>query len=134
MKLLCNTCGELIEEGHKYCIKCGGKVNLKRCFSCNTLILDSDKYCINCGKYLFKEDTEADIKKPSPEEKKYASVLGIEGEITLLKVKKKYKELIFLYHPDRVNNTGKEIQELAERKTKEINEALYFFQKKYNFK
>jgi DnaJ like chaperone protein len=34
-----------------------------------------------------------------------------------------YKEKLLQYHPDRVQCLGKEFQDLAEQKTKELNEA-----------
>jgi hypothetical protein len=38
-------------------------------------------------------------------------------------IKRKYKKLIADYHPDRVANLGIELRDLAERKTKAINNA-----------
>ena len=35
------------------------------------------------------------------------------------------------YHPDKVSNMAKELQELALKRTKEINEAYEYFKKKY---
>lgn len=38
-------------------------------------------------------------------------------------VKKAYRRMISLYHPDKVNTLGRELIELANRKTQEINTA-----------
>ena len=35
------------------------------------------------------------------------------------------------YHPDKVSNMAEELQELALKRTKEINEAYEYFKKKY---
>lgn len=50
-------------------------------------------------------------------------VLGINEGATEAEIKSAYKILIKKYHPDLVNSMGSEIQEVAKRKTKEINEA-----------
>jgi len=44
-------------------------------------------------------------------------------------IKSAYKQRMMEYHPDKVNNLGKELQNLAENKTKEINEAYEFLKK-----
>jgi len=41
--------------------------------------------------------------------------------------------LVAKYHPDKVNHLAREFQDLAENKTKEINEAYQYFRNKYNF-
>jgi DnaJ-class molecular chaperone len=38
-------------------------------------------------------------------------------------IRSAYKRLMHEYHPDKYTAAGKEIQQLAERKSKEINEA-----------
>jgi DnaJ like chaperone protein len=35
-------------------------------------------------------------------------------------IKNKYRELLSLYHPDKVSTLGDELKEVAEKKTKEI--------------
>ncbi len=39
-------------------------------------------------------------------------------------VKRKYKQMVLQYHPDRVAHLGPELQDLASKKTKEINAAF----------
>ena len=41
----------------------------------------------------------------------------------LEEIRRRYKEKLLQYHPDRVQHLGKEFQEIAERRTKEITEA-----------
>lgn len=51
-------------------------------------------------------------------------VLGAARGDDLEEIRRRYKEMLLQYHPDRVQHLGKEFQEMAERKTKEINEAF----------
>jgi DnaJ-class molecular chaperone len=44
----------------------------------------------------------------------------IEDTIDMEIIKSKYRELLSLYHPDKVSSLGDELKEVAERKTKEI--------------
>ena len=65
-------------------------------------------------------------------EDEYRQTLGITADDDLATIRKKYKELLTKYHPDKVQHLGIEFQEMAERKTKAIMEAYGFFRKKYN--
>ena len=51
-------------------------------------------------------------------------VLEVERNETLEEIRRRYKEKLLQYHPDRVVHLGGEFQEMAERKTKEITEAF----------
>lgn len=50
-------------------------------------------------------------------------ILGVKQDAPIADVKRQYKERLLEYHPDRVQHLGPEIRELAEQRTKEINEA-----------
>lgn len=50
-------------------------------------------------------------------------VLGISRGATDAEIEHAYKEQIKEYHPDRVHGLGKEIRDVAERKTQELNLA-----------
>jgi len=63
--------------------------------------------------------------------RRYRQILGINVGDSPETIRKKYKELIAKYHPDKVQHLGVEFQEIAEKKTKEIMEAYDFFRKKY---
>jgi len=65
-------------------------------------------------------------------EDEYRQVLGVATEDSPSDIRKKYKELLAKYHPDKVQHLGIEFQEMAERKTIVIMEAYEFFRKKYN--
>ena len=65
-------------------------------------------------------------------EEGYRQILGVTAEDSPATIRKKYKELLAKYHPDKVQHLGIEFQEMAERKTKAIMEAYEFFRKKYN--
>ena len=47
-------------------------------------------------------------------------------------IKAVYRKKIAQYHPDKVSAMGPEIQEVAEQKAKEINEAYEHFSKKFS--
>jgi len=47
-------------------------------------------------------------------------------------IKSTYRKKIAQYHPDKVSAMGPEIQEVAEEKAKEINEAYEHFRKKFS--
>ncbi len=51
------------------------------------------------------------------------SILSASPQDSDDEIKRKYKKLIADYHPDRVASLGIELRELAERKTKDINNA-----------
>jgi DnaJ-domain-containing protein 1 len=65
-------------------------------------------------------------------EDEYRQALGVTADDNLATIRKKYRELLAKYHPDKVQHLGIEFQEMAERKTKAIMEAYEFFQKKHN--
>jgi preprotein translocase subunit Sec63 len=65
-------------------------------------------------------------------EEDYRHVLGVTNRDSPAAIRKKYKELLSKYHPDKVQHLGIEFQEMAERKTRAIMEAYEFFRKKNN--
>ena len=60
------------------------------------------------------------------EENKSLKLLGLSMPISVDEIKKKYKKLVKIFHPD-VNDNNKE----AEKKFKEINEAYKILLKKF---
>jgi len=51
-------------------------------------------------------------------------VLGVPRGATLADVRRVYREKLLQYHPDRLQHLGREFRELAEEKTRELNEAF----------
>jgi len=68
------------------------------------------------------------------DEEYYRNILGLGSNYTVEDIKRRYRELVVKYHPDKVNHLGEKLKETAEREMKEINEAYEYFKKKYNFK
>ena len=54
---------------------------------------------------------------------RWATVLGVQPSATKDEISAAYKRKISEYHPDKVTRMGKEIRELAEQRSKEINAA-----------
>lgn len=79
-----------------------------------------------------KENKQSDTSRRKPEEH-YYNVLGIKHSASVEEIKKAYKILMTQYHPDKVANLGIELQNLAKKKTQEINEAYNFIRKQRNF-
>jgi len=65
------------------------------------------------------------------DERHYGKVLGLQGQITREDVRRRYRELVSQYHPDKVNHLGAKLRALAEQEMKEINEAYTYFKDKY---
>lgn len=59
-------------------------------------------------------------------------ILELPENATIEMIKSAYKQKMMEYHPDRVSNLGKELQNLAVMKTKEINQAYEFLKKLKN--
>ncbi len=66
-------------------------------------------------------------------EERYREILGVTDQDTPATIKAKYRELLAKYHPDKVHHLGREFQDMAEAKTKEITEAYEYFRKRGNF-
>lgn len=64
--------------------------------------------------------------------KRAFSVLEIPESSTNEEIRSAYLKKIKEYHPDRVQNLGQEIKNLADKKTKEINQAYEFIQNHRN--
>jgi len=54
---------------------------------------------------------------------KYFGILGVKEGAPIEEIKTAYKKKMREYHPDRVNDLGEDIKNLAENKAKRINEA-----------
>ncbi len=61
-----------------------------------------------------------------------ADILGVSTDASFEEIKVAYKQKIKEYHPDKVASLGKELQDLAEKKTSAINAAYNFFRQKHS--
>lgn len=83
-----------------------------------------------------QKETDFDSVTATEMEKKlhYGKLLGLQGVITKSEVHSRYISTVALYHPDKVQHMGKELQDLAEQKTKELNAAYDWLKAKYNIR
>lgn len=63
----------------------------------------------------------------------FCELLELKGDVSVENIKKKYREKLAKYHPDKVSHLGNEFQEIAEKKTREINAAYDYFKQQYGF-
>lgn len=66
------------------------------------------------------------------EEKDPFRVLGVQKGASFEEVTRAYRKLMTQYHPDKVSHLGKEFQEIAERKTKQLNKAYQEIKRYYS--
>jgi len=64
----------------------------------------------------------------------YCELFGLNGDTSIHNIKNKYRELQSKYHPDKVSHLGREFTEVAEQKTRELNEGYSFFKSIFDFK
>jgi uncharacterized membrane protein YkvA (DUF1232 family) len=67
-----------------------------------------------------KQQPRTDSEKKDP-----YTVLGVGRNATVDEIKRAYRRLVSIYHPDKVTHMGEEFQKLAEIKFKEIQEAYH---------
>ena len=65
-------------------------------------------------------DPARPVEPLAPKPPTWPEVLGLNDYATLDEIRTAYKRLMSQYHPDKVASLGVELQELAERKSKEI--------------
>lgn len=59
-------------------------------------------------------------------------LFGLKGIVTKSEVRSRYIQSVSLYHPDKVQHMGKELRDLAEEKTKELNMAYDWLKTRYD--
>ena len=91
------------------------------------LIIDRSEGYKNNQKEKFKRESEV-----TADELKYGKTLGLKGAVTIKDIKKAFQIKIKEYHPDKISSMGIELQELAEKKTREIIEAYDYFCSQYS--
>ena len=80
-------------------------------------------------KYQHRDDNFNGI---DSEELYFGKILGLKGKVSINQIHKKYRKKIKEYHPDQVSMMARELREIAEKRTKELNEAYEYFKKKYS--
>lgn len=60
-------------------------------------------------------------------------ILEIDENSTIEEIKMAYRNKVKEYHPDKVQNMGTDIRQLAEKKTLQINQAYEILKKHRNF-
>jgi hypothetical protein len=70
------------------------------------------------------ESEGASSDKAAPGSSDPYELLGVDRGQGFEEIRRRYKEKLLQYHPDRVMHLGREFQEMAEGKTKEITEAF----------
>lgn len=85
------------------------------------------------GEKQTHSESRFDAKKATEIEKAkyYGKILGLTGLVTKTQIRQSYLKLISQYHPDKVEKLGKEFIDLAEVRTKELNEAYQWMKSKY---
>jgi DnaJ-domain-containing protein 1 len=114
----------------------GEKERIYPCSTCNKklrLPIRTEKQrmiCPNCKSfYLFFFDEhgnlilEKEYKETPEEEENPYTTLGISEDASFEEIKRIYKLRMKEYHPDKVENLGRKLRELAETEAKRINQA-----------
>jgi DnaJ-domain-containing protein 1 len=72
-----------------------------------------------------REDWEEHVPKPPclSDRRQAYRVLGVTPDCSTEEIKRVYRRLVSIYHPDRASSLGKEFLLLAEKKTQAINDA-----------
>jgi hypothetical protein len=80
-----------------------------------------------------EQKTHFDAATATEQQKKnyYGKLLGLTGVLTKSEVRSRYISTVALYHPDKVQHLGKELRDLAEEKTKDLNAAYEWLKTKY---
>jgi DnaJ like chaperone protein len=60
-------------------------------------------------------------------------ILGISPDSDVAAIKSAYKKRMNEYHPDRVENLGEELKNLAKQKSQQINEAYNYLKRNKGF-
>ena len=74
-------------------------------------------------------DAMPEVATPEPVARTWFRTLDVPESATLDEVSHAYRRKITQYHPDKVASLGPELQELAESKSKQLNEAYAYAKK-----
>ena len=85
---------------------------------------------ISSYKDIYYEDAKEIPQEENKLEKKYYKILELEYGANFPSIKKAYKKLLKKYHPD-LYQTKPEKQKVAQKITRQINEAYTYFERKF---
>ncbi|MBU3600104.1 DnaJ domain-containing protein [Polynucleobacter sp. 30F-ANTBAC] len=71
----------------------------------------------------YQKQDEPKQKQESSTNKSWFEILEVHPSASLADIKTAYKKKISMYHPDKVSSMGPEFNEIAQKKSKEINAA-----------
>lgn len=84
--------------------------------------------------YKPKENLREKVRADFDSDKNYfLYILNVNDNSSPEEIKRAYKNAIKANHPDKFEHLGEEFKNIAETKTKIINEAMQYFRKEYNF-
>lgn len=79
-------------------------------------------------------DSASTSNKKSKSAKEHAMTLRLNGQVTTDEIKKAYKNLARIFHPDALSGQNALLVSLAAEHFKEINNSYDYFRRKYNIK
>jgi hypothetical protein len=125
--------GQVIAAGISYAVLQEiGKSHLGNCYTIALAALEMRLEGKKSNSGSDREDPPPVKSAPIKDESYYGRILGLSGKLTKTEIKKRYRDLVSKYHPDKVHHLGQEFQDMAQEKAKEINEAYDFFTARYD--
>lgn len=131
----CNRCITIPSEGQYYCPICDNGVSYGNysgvgvfCPHCKKVVFvsgEGEHNCPKCNMNFKFSKTQHDSTEHQTSHDKYYEVLGCNRDASLDDVRKKYKELVFKFHPDRVasKDLPEEFIQFSTQKFKEVHDA-----------
>ena len=123
LKLFCRACGAEVTAGTKFCTSCGARgdfVNPKQlgnttlfCRKCGAGVNADTKFCTSCG--ARQEDSSGQKTLIGEKSKEYCyDVLGIPRYSSVDEVKRAYRQLAVMYHPDKNPGNASALEKFRE--------------------
>ena len=125
----CFSCGNQIGLVHNSCNNCD--VSFLATYMDMNDVPKDDNFKSESNEYNENKDSKDSKDVFESEQIRYGKILDLKGKINKSDIRKAYKQKMKEYHPDKISNMAEELQELALKRTKEINEAYEYFKKKY---
>ena len=138
----CPDCGEPLNFTFR--VDADGMQSGDTCRNCDSrvvIIAGEEPYLYREGppgsprEGTFRHKKKESAAEPAPvikDEKHFAQILKLQSPYAFEEVRQAYKEQMKQYHPDQVDHLGPDLKDLANRMTKDINEAYAFFERKFS--